>query len=212
MTKAAAFVLLALATFALARADTDWSSGLVTATGIGIADRHAPSPAAARDPARHAAEDAARKKLAAQIPGLPLAGGGKVGDQLGDAATKARVDRAVAAAIVVDTTPETDGSYRVTMGVPVEAIRQAVSGGPRALAGAEDAPAVVVVEGVPAGAKPAVGWKVESLAAPMLWVRKEPAWAKGAPRVKARTASAGVIQIAGDLRGSEATLFVIVQN
>ena len=216
MTIPWALVLLALA--ATAHADTDWSTGLVTATGIGIADRHAPSPAAAREPARHAAEDAARKKLAAQIPALPLAGGGKVGDKLGDAAIKARVDRAVAAAIVVDAIPETDGSYRVTMGVPVEAIRQALAGGPRALGTGDGdaAAAVIVVEGVPAAAKPAIGWTVESLAAPTLWVKAVPAWAKDAPRLKAKSASSGTItlsgKVTGDLRGGDATLFVIVQN
>jgi len=203
-------LLLLLLVATTAHADTDWAAGLVTATGIGIADRHAPSPAAAREPARHAAEDAARKQLAAKLPAIPLAGGGKVGDKLADAQVKARIDRAVAAAIVVDAVPDTDGSYKVTMAVPLEAIRQALAGGPRALANdADTAPPMVIVDGVPAGAKPALGWTVDALAAPTLWVKTVPAWAKDAPHVKATSASGGAIKTAGGTGASEATLFVI---
>lgn len=202
---------LALLLFAAtASADTDWAAGLVTATGIGIADRHAPSPAAAREPARHAAEDAARKQLAAKLPAIPLAGGGKVGDKLADPQVKARIDRVVAAAIVVDAVPDTDGSYKVTMAVPLEAIRQALAAGPRTLAGdADTAPAVVIVDGVPASARPALGWTVDALAAPTLWVKAAPAWAKDAPHVKASSASGGAIKTAGGTGASAATLFVI---
>jgi hypothetical protein len=205
-----ALALLLLTTSA--HADTDWAAGLVTATGIGIADRHAPSPAAAREPARHAAEDAARKQLAAKLPAIPIAGGGKVGDKLADAQVKARIDRAVAAAIVVDAVPDTDGSYKVTMAVPLEAIRQALATGPRALpatADADTAPAVVIVDGVPAAAKPALGWTVDAVAGPTLWVKTVPAWAKDAPHVKATSASGGAIKTAGGTGASEATLYVI---
>ena len=209
---------LALAlTVATANADTarpeiDWAAGLVTATGLGVADRHAPSPAAARDPARHAATEAARKQLAARIPTIPLAGGGKLGDKLSDAAIKTRVDRVLASApIVVDATPDTDGSYRVTLGLPLEALRQAVlAGGPRTLGGdADSAPPVVVVDNVPAATRPALGWTIDGVAAPTLWVRAVPAWAKDAPHIKATSASSGAIRTGG-ARPSDATLFLIV--
>ena len=74
----------------------DWATGLVTAEGIGLADRQAPNPAVARGPARRKAEDAARQVLAGALPALPLAAGGTLADQLGDPAIKERVARAVA--------------------------------------------------------------------------------------------------------------------
>jgi hypothetical protein len=183
----------------------DWAKGLVTATGIGIADRHAPTPAAARGPSRRAAEDAARKRLAAALPALPLAAGGTLKAKMSDPQLEARVARAVEAAIVVEADPETDGSWKVTMAVPIEAVRQAIAG-PRTLA-VEDGPAVVVVDGV--GAKPAVGWMLGALAAPTIWVKELPAWAKDAPRVKAREAKRGVIEL-DTAQGTASTLFVIV--
>ncbi|HWO25225.1 MAG TPA: hypothetical protein VNO30_41080 [Kofleriaceae bacterium] len=187
----------------------DWARGLVIATGVGVADRHAPSPVNARGPAREAALAAAQKQLAAALPALPLAGGGTLADRLGDAAVKARVDRAIAAAIVVDAEPSTDGSWRVSLGVPIEAIRQALTGPRAAPASDVDGPPVVVVEG--ARATPAIGYKLGPVAAPALWVKDVPAWAKDAPRVKARGASAGAIELA-DAKGTESTLFVIVEG
>jgi hypothetical protein len=220
---AAAVAAAALASFAppgAARADgakaggakvdgarPDWARGLVLATGVGVADRQAPSAVSARGPARRAAEEAARKQLAAALPALPLAEGGTLAAKLGDAAIQARVDRAVAAAITVDADPSTDGSWRVTLGVPIEAIRQALTGPRPAPAADAEGPPVVVVEG--ARAAPAVGYRLGKLAAPALWVKEVPAWAKDAPRVKARGASAGAIELA-EPKGSESTLFVIL--
>lgn len=208
MTRAALGVVIALA--GTARADDvtiDWARGVISAPGIGIADRHAPSPAAARGPARRAAEDAARKKLATALPGLPLAAGGTLKSKLTDAATRARFERALADAIAVEADPETDGSWRVVMGVPLEAVRQIVTG-PRAIE-ADDAagPAVVIVEG--AAAKPAIGWAIGALAAPTLWVKDVPAWAKDAKRVKARSSHKGTIELT-DPVGTAATLFVVL--
>ena len=189
-----------------AHADVDWARGFVTAKGIGIADRHAPTPAAAREPARRMAEDAARAKLAAELPGLPLAGGGTLKGKLADKTLKARIDRAVAAAMVLDATPETDGSWNVTLGVPIEAVRLAIDG-PRAFAGSDGDPPVIVVEGV--GAKPAVGNLVGGVAAATLWVRDVPEWAKSAPRVKAVSAKGGTIELAAK-QGGPSTVFVLV--
>lgn len=210
----AAAPLVALgALAATARADTrvDWAAGRVTATGVGLADRHAPNPAVARGPARRKADDAAKARLARALPALPLATGGTLADKLGDPAVKARLDRAIASAIAVEseTELETDGSWRVTLAVPIEAVRQALTG-PRALPADGDAkapPPVVIVEGVTV--KPAVGYTVGGLPAPTLWVAKVPAWAKDAPRVKATGAKAGAIDASAG-PGSAATLFVIV--
>ncbi|MBA3392363.1 MAG: hypothetical protein H0T89_06950, partial [Deltaproteobacteria bacterium] len=164
--------------------------------------------AAARGPARRLAEDAAKKRLAAQLPALPLADGGKLETRLGDPAVKAAVDRAVANALAVTAELETDGSWKVTMAVPVEAIRQALAGSARVLGADPDAgPAVVIVDN--AAAKPAVGYKLGALAAATVFVKDVPAWAKGAPRLKAKGSKAGVIDVAPG-RATEATLFVIV--
>lgn len=192
----------------LAGARTDWARGLVITTAVGVADRHAPSPVTARGPARRAAEDAARKQLAAAVPALPLASGGTLAGKLADAAIKARVDRAIAAAIPLDAEPSTDGSWKVTLAVPIEALRQALTGPRPASATDADGPSVVVIEG--SRATPAIGYRLGAVAAPALWVQDVPAWAKDAPRVKANGASAGALQLA-DAKGSESTLFVIVQ-
>lgn len=175
------------------------------ADGVGLADRHAPNPAVARGTSRRAAEDAARKALAGKLPELPVAAGGKVGGRADDAAVNERLARAVAHAIVLAADPETDGSWRVTMAVPIEAVRQALTG-PRT-ATEDTGPPVIVVEGV--RAKPAVGYKLGALEAPTLWVDAAPAWAKDAPRVKAKSAKSGVIEISGT-DATPATLFLII--
>jgi hypothetical protein len=205
-------LLLLFATAAhAAPPSVDWARGLVVAEGIGLADRHAPNPAVARGTSRRDAEIAARKLLASKVSSLPVATGGTVADKAKDKAVAARIERAVVHAVVVAADPETDGAWRVTLGVPVEAIRQAIEG-PRVLAVAaqDSGPAVVVVEAL-ARVTPAVGWMVGGIAAPTVWMAAEalPAWAKDAPRVKAKGAKAGAIEVAG-ISGTTATLFVIL--
>jgi hypothetical protein len=185
----------------------DWARGLVIGDAVGVADRHAPNPTVARGTSRRGAEDVARSAIAGKLGSLPIAGGGKVGDKAKDKEIAARLERAVASAITLAAEPETDGAWRVTMAVPIEAVRQALAG-PRTLAGDGDkGPPVIVVEGV--GAKPALGWTIGGVEAASLWVTEVPAWAKDAPRVKAKSAKAGAIDIAG-IDATPATLFVIV--
>jgi hypothetical protein len=187
-------------------ARVDWAAGRVTAGGTGIADRHAPSPAVALGTSRRGAEEAARKRIAGKLGSLPLAAGGTLAEKLADRAIQARVAAVVAAAIPVSAEPETDGSWHVTLAVPLEAIRLAL-GAPRELSPTGDGgPPVVVVEGVVA--KPAIGWTVGGVAAATLWVKDVPAWAKDAPRVHARLATAGAIDV--DAPGTAASLYVIV--
>jgi hypothetical protein len=212
-------VLIVCALAGTAHADVDWAKGLVTAEGVGIADRHAPNPAVARGTSRRSAEDAARVKLGKAIGALPVATGGTVADKAKDDAVKARLDRAVAQAIAVEAQPETDGAWRVTMAVPIEAIRQAIAGGPRHVepGGDDDAipdkssptgtPIVMVVDAV--RAKPAVGWTIGPRHAATLWVKELPAWAKDAGHVQATSAAKGVIEVAGTV-GNATTLYVIV--
>ena len=198
--RSAAFILLAvLAGTAHAGVAVDWAKGVVTAEGIGVADRHAPNPTVARGTSRRGAEDAARAQIAAKLGELPVASGGTVAVKAKDPAVKARLEHAVAAAIAIAAQPETDGAWKVTMAVPIEAVREALDG-PRVLPAAGDAgPAVVVVEGVTA--KPAVGWTIGGKHVAALWVTDVPAWAKDAPRIKSDGTA-----------GTESTLFVIVMH
>lgn len=190
-------------------ARVDWAAGQVTAGGTGLADRHAPSPAVALGTSRRGAAEAARQRIAAKLGSLPLAAGGTLATRLADRAIKARVDAAVDAAITVAAEPETDGSWHVTLAVPIEAIRLALDE-PRALAAAGDGgPALVVVEGV--AAKPAVGWTIGGAGCAMLWVKDVPEWAKGAPRIKARMAKAGSITV-DSTPGTAATLYLITNR
>ena len=200
----ALFVLVLLA--GTARADVDWGKGIVTAEGVGVADRHAPSPAVARGTSRRGAEDQAKKVLAGELGKLPLAAGGKVSDKLGAEQITALTARAFALAAE----PETDGAWKVTMAVPIEAVHQAIAGArtwPKDQ-GDRD-PAVVVVDG--AAAKPAVGWKIGTAEAAIVWLDEVPAWAKDAPHVKAKSAKAGSIELER-MVGGPATLYVVVRN
>jgi hypothetical protein len=194
-----------------ARADVavDWARGLVTAEGVGIADRHAPNPAVARGTSRRGAEDAARAQLAKGLGTLPVAGGGTVAAKAKAGDVQARIERAVAQAIAVAAQPETDGAWRVTMAVPIEALRLALEAGPRGVPAAGDVdPPVVVVDGVKG--KPAIGWTVGGHHAATIWVKEVPAWAKDAPHAAAASAKDGAIELAGTT-GGDATLYVIAQ-
>jgi hypothetical protein len=189
-------------------ARVDWAAGRVVAGGTGIADRHAPSPAVALGTSRRSAEDAARRRIAGKLGSLPLAQGGTLADRLGDAQVKARIDAAVDAAIPDAAEPQTDGSWHVTLAMPLEAIRIALTD-PRALPpGGDRGPEVVVVDGV--AARPAIGWTVAGIAAATLWVEAVPVWARGAPRVTARSATAGAIETDA-ASGTAATLYVVVE-
>ena len=204
--KLAALLLVGSVAHAAPKLSVDWAAGLVTADGASVADRHAPNPSVARGTSRRAAEDAARAQLAAELGELPVATGGVVAAKLGDPAVKARLDAAVAAAIAIDAQPETDGAWRVTMAVPVEAVREALDG-VRALPAAGDAgPAIIVVD---AKAKPAVGWTVGGLHAATIFAAAVPAWAASASHVAATRVAGGAIEIAGTA-ATAATLFVIV--
>ena len=189
-----------------ARGDVDWAKGLVTADGLGIADRHAPSPAVALSTSRHVAEDAARRVLREQVGTLPVASGGTLATRAKAADVQARVDRAIADAFVVDAEPETDGSWHVTMALPIEAVRQALVG-PRTLApGGDDSVPVVVVDG--AAAKPAMGYRIGGFDAAAVFVEDVPGWAHDAPHVRATRGHGDAIELANKL-GGPATVFVI---
>jgi hypothetical protein len=196
-----AAVILALGGVAGAdEVHVDWARGLVIASGVGVADRHAPSPAIARGTSRRGAEDAAKKALAAAIVALPRAAGGRVGD-----AALPALD----AVVTLDADPETDGAWRVTMAVPIEAVRQALAGGARAVTPTGDRGVpVVVVDGVTS--KPAVGVAIGGAQAATLWLQTVPAWAKDAPRVHAKSSAHGAIAAPLPAEAGAATLYVIL--
>ncbi len=121
------------------------------------------------------------------------------------------MDRAVAAALPLAADLSTDGSWKVTLAVPIEAVRQALAGPRPAPASDADGPPVVIIEG--AKATPAIGYRLGKLAAPTVWIKEIPPWAKDAPRVKARRAAGGAASGAIDLadpKGTESTLFLIL--
>ncbi|MCX5748534.1 MAG: hypothetical protein NT062_39300 [Proteobacteria bacterium] len=198
-------VLGVVAGAAHADARIDWATGFVIADGVGVADRHAPSPAVARGTSRRGAEEAAMKQIAALVPTLPVATGGTVGDRA-----------KLAAGVTLAAEPETDGAWRVTVGVPIEAIRQAIDG-PRAwtpsgggAAGGDVGPAIVVVR-VPRSitVTPAVGWRIAGQAVATLFVGKLPAWVdKATPVVRVTRATRGELAI-DKPAGNASTLFVV---
>ncbi len=194
----------------MAQADVDWQTGMVTARGVGVANRAAPNPATARGPARRLAEDAARRQLAAQVVALPLAGGGTVADRTKDAATRTRLDRAVADALVITAELQTDGSWVLVMGVPTEAVRQALVGARAITLGVKEAgPPVIVVDGFTSA--PAIGWSIATVGAATLHVTAIPAWAKGAPHAKVSAITAAEVTIAGSA-GTPSTLFLLLSS
>jgi hypothetical protein len=189
----------------VAGADVDWTRGVAVAHAVAPADRRAPSPAVARSGARRAAEDRGRVLLAAVARALPWAAGGTVGDAIekrGDAGTAA-LERVVARAAVTAADYMTDGSVRVTMALPIEAVRQAVDGAREVAAGAtldDDAVTAVVVDARGVKVPAAVGLAIGDQRGPVLVAHARPAAAVLGPRVlavKAAAAKAGRLAVAG---------------
>ncbi len=196
-------IVAALAGIAHADAKVDWGRGLVIADGVGVADRHAPSPAVARNTARRGADDAAKRAIAAALPAIPLASGGTLGERAKDPAVRARIDAAVGRALTLAADPSTDGSWRVSLGVPLEALRQAVDG-PRVLAGADTGPAIVLIE--TSTTPPALGYRIGTAPISAIWIDGEDG------TIAARTTAVtkdGVLVLAKPL-GSPSTLYMIV--
>lgn len=198
---------------------TDWTAGQLTARGLGVADRRAPSPATAREAARRRAIADATRKLVAAAESLPVAGDkGRLAAKL---AKEKLAALAAAEAIVLSSELLVDGSWRVEVALPLEALRQAVQGArPLPAKGdASTAPPVVVVQ-VFAGIEPALGVAISdgkiTLVPPILWTAVTAASAPlperllaAAPSITATKDGAGlrVPRLAG---ASDATLFVVV--
>jgi hypothetical protein len=193
----------------------DWTAGQLIARGLGVADRHAPSPATARPAARRRAIADAARQLASAAALVPS-------DARASAPTMDRkaLEALAADAIVLSADPLVDGSWRVELALPLEALRQATSGA-RELPARGDAPAspAVVIVRAPAGT-PLLGVAISdgktTVRGATLWATKstdgvplpERALAQAPTLVAERSgATLRVAKLAG---ASDATLFVVV--
>jgi len=191
-------------------ATVDWSRGVVIARGVGPADRHAPSPAVARAASRRRADDAARAMLATALAEVPWIGGATP-------AELATRDGWIAAhAVDVDATLNPDGSWRVTLGLPIEAIRLGLAG-PRALAAGGDAgeTRAIVIDASKLDAAPLGGVAIGAAgtAAATLWVERAPGKdvvGDKAVERKAKALADGVITVDGSVPDLAGTLIVVV--
>jgi hypothetical protein len=201
-------------------ATIDWSRGMLTVTGVGLADRNAPSPAVGRAASRRRADDAARAALAGALPAVPWTAGGKPGE------LAARDGWLAAHAVVAAATLHPDGSWRVTLGLPIEAIRLGLAG-PRRVAGGGDpaavtdpkAPRVVVIDARPlAGVTPIGGVAIGAAGAgPTVWIdladgaAPPTALVGAAPITRRATAfGGGAFTVDGDVPDLAGALIVVV--
>jgi hypothetical protein len=189
----------------------DWGRGVITARGVGPADRHAPAPAVARDAARLRAEDAAHAALAAAARALAPAG---------RADLAARLDRAVARATVEAIDLGTDGSVTLTAAVPLEAVRVAAAGARRPAADGEPPAPTVVIDARKRGLAPRLGLRITG-AAQAAWTGAV-VWATALPRagdprltadartVVATGSDAAGVQIDGPVPDPGALVIVVI--
>ena len=190
----------------------DWTAGQIEAGGVGVADRHSPSPATARPAARRRAIADAARQLASAAALVPRDERG--GDQGPD---RARLEALAADAVVLSADPLVDGSWRVALALPLEALRR-----PRPLPKAGDAsaaPALVIVR-APAETTPRLGLAISdgktTVRGATLWATADlddvplpAALLEAAPTLEAKRDGDGlrVAKLAG---ASDATLFVVV--
>jgi hypothetical protein len=195
---------------------TDWSTGQLIAHGFGVADRHAPSPAVAREAAQRRAIADATRELIDAAKALPLANG----DPIGKVLSEAKLAIAATEATLVSAEPLVDGSWRVELGLPLEALRVAVDGPRQVPRGGDTGPAVWIIR-APAGMSPTIGIGIGDGKA----VRHGATlWAKGssggiplpaealshAPSMVAKRADGGILRVSRLGEVTDATLFVVV--
>lgn len=137
----------------------DWTRGLIIADGAAAADLRARAPDVARVGAERRARERARDALASLAEGVALASGGDVGSAIeGDEAAAGRLGAAAERAVEVGIDYASDGSVRVRLGLPLEAVRAALAGEARALpGGAEGGTTGVLVRAGDALGEPVLG-------------------------------------------------------
>ena len=191
----------------LAQAVTlDWSAGLLIAKAVGLADRRAPAPDVARAAARSRGVAQARLRLGAALLELPWANGKTTAAQLSAGQLTMLVD----AATVRMAQPQTDGGWHIELQLPVEVVRQAVSG-TRALShnGDDATVSVVVLDARKLSLQPSVGLQVNdggtTRACATRWVTQWP----GAS-TKVGSVNAGLLEISKPVGIKPTTLCVII--
>jgi hypothetical protein len=199
------------------RGSVDWTRGVILAVGAAAADLQAPTPTVARIRAERVARERAGAKLAAQARALPVAAGKTVGEHLdGDAAARARFERAIARALDEAIDYSSDGSVVVTLALPVEAVRIAVSGPAAPPTGT--GPTAVVVDARKVMTEPSVGVRVGDYAGPVVFYRSVKAAARDrraggdVARSTAIGLSDGALAIEGDAdwAGAAPLLLVVI--
>jgi hypothetical protein len=211
-------VLAVLVMSGVARADVtqsikgatvDWSDGTITAQGIGPADRHAPSPAVARDAALARAKKAAAARLIAAAEALPGAHG------LDDKQLAPVADQATVATMDVGT----DGSVTVALRIPIEAVRVAIAGPRAATPAVEAPPTTVIVDATKLKLKPQLGLEIGGWTGPVLFVDAMPDGDSelagghgGHRRATATKAAAGTLTIDGDPPAAGALAVVVISG
>jgi hypothetical protein len=184
----------------------DWRRGLLLARAGAPADLRTPSARVARVGSERRARESARSALATAALTVPLASGTPLAGALSaDPAARARLDRAIARALDVSVDWSTDGSTMVTAGLPLEAIRLALTGPPAPPVAADTAPTALVIDARALAPKPALGWTLsagaERYAGPTIF-HTDAAEADADPRLGPRPrkgtaskAAAGVIEL-----------------
>lgn len=140
---------LAAPTTVLDRSDKsaviDWTRGMIIAAGAAAADLRAPSPRVARVKATREARTSAHERLMRRARALQL-GARSVGAHAdADGTVRTRLETAVDRALQLSIDYASDGSVVMTAGLPLEAVRVAVSGAStRAVQARSEATAVIV--------------------------------------------------------------------
>jgi hypothetical protein len=134
----------------VAEARLDWTHGEIAARGAATADLHAPTIAIARVGAERRARERAAAALVTAARALRLAGGGTLGGAMKrDGELAARVVAGLAQTRDVAVDHASDGSARVAIAAPLEALRIARTGVVGGIA-ASTAPTALLID---AGAK-----------------------------------------------------------
>ena len=147
-------------------ATTDWTLGLVVASGESAADLRAPSPQIARVKAERRARSRARDRLLEKIRSLPLAEG-DIGRRLdADRALATRIQQLVEDASVHELDYASDGSVVLQLSVPLHALERALAGaggrdvGRSPAADPAKAPATVIVRAGKHVTRPRLGLRL----------------------------------------------------
>lgn len=184
----------------------DWSTGVMVAKGVGLADRRAPAPDVARAAARSRGVAQARSRLRAGLLLVPWANSKTSAEQL----TAAQLETLVEAATVVRAQPQTDGGWHIELQLPIEVVRQAVQGNRKRAGDGDDTDTPeIALDARKLRVVPAVGLRVNdggtTVACAMRWVNRWP----GAS-VKVSGVTAGQLELSKPVGIKPATLCVII--